>query len=65
MNDQLHDIVKDLIEVLHLQAKELERLVTHVEQVTSHLPQPPEFSVVASGLSALHRRIEKLTQPKG
>jgi hypothetical protein len=56
----LRAIVEELIEVLHLQAKELERLVTHVEQATRHLAQPHQFSVVVSELSALQHRIRKL-----
>jgi hypothetical protein len=56
----LRDIVEDLINVVHLQAKELEKLVAHVEQVTTHLPYQHQFALVASELSELHQRIKKL-----
>jgi hypothetical protein len=58
--EQLRSVVNDLIELMHVQAKELEALVTHVEQVTVHMPQTHQFSVVVSGLAALHHRIQKL-----
>lgn len=54
-SNELRAILNDLVEILHLEAKELEKLVTHIEQVTTHLPQPHQFSVVASGLSEFRR----------
>jgi hypothetical protein len=59
-NEELRQVVEDLIDVLHLQAKELEKLVDHVEQVAGRLGYQHQFSVVASELSALHVRIKKL-----
>ena len=56
--EALQKIVDDLIEVMHLQARELEKLVTHIEQVTTRLPEAHRFSLVASELSALHQRIK-------
>ena len=56
----LQIVLDDLIELLHLNAKELEKLVAHVEQVTGHLPYQHQFSVVASGLSALHQRLQRV-----
>jgi hypothetical protein len=58
--DELSAIVDELIEVLHLQARELEDLITHVEQVTVHLPEESEMSVIRSSLTGLHQRIKKL-----
>ena len=58
--DELAALVDDLIEVLHLQATELETLIAHVEQVTVHLPEGSEISVIRSSLSGLHLRIKKL-----
>ncbi|REK09957.1 MAG: hypothetical protein DWQ37_17810 [Planctomycetota bacterium] len=49
-------IVGDLIDVLRLQAKQIEKLVTHVEQVTTRLPEAHQFSVVVSELSELEVR---------
>ena len=39
--EELASVVEDLIEVLHLQARELELLITHVQQVTARLPGFP------------------------
>ncbi|HYT93272.1 MAG TPA: hypothetical protein VEL76_31425 [Gemmataceae bacterium] len=58
--DQLGTILGDLIEVLHRQAKELEKLVAHVEQVTTRLPEANRLALIASELSELHLRIQKL-----
>lgn len=58
--EELAAIVDELIEVSHLQAKELEKLIARVEQVTRHLPEANEISVVRSELSALRLRIKKL-----
>ena len=58
--DELAAVVDDLIEVLHLQARELEKLIGHAEQVTAHLPEGSEMSVIRSSLSGLHLRIRNL-----
>jgi len=58
--EELALVVDELIEVLHLQAKELEKLIAHVEQVTVHLPEQSEMSVIGSSLSALHVRVKRL-----
>ena len=57
--EELRAIVEDLIQVAHLQAKELERLVDHVQQVAGRLGDSHQFSVVASELSELLVRIKK------
>jgi hypothetical protein len=61
--EQLEAIVADLIEVLQLQAKELEKLVAHVEQVTTRLAEANELSVVRSELAGLRVRARKLRTP--
>ena len=61
--ERLETIVEDLIAVLHLQAKELEKLIAHVEQVTSRMPEADELSVVRSELAALLVRVKKLRGP--
>jgi hypothetical protein len=43
-------------------SKESEKLVNHVEQVTTHLPYRYQFSVVVSELSDLHQRIQNLRE---
>ncbi len=58
--DKLAAVVDELIEVLHIQARELEDLIAHVEQVTVHLPEESQMSVVRSSLTGLHQRIKKL-----
>jgi hypothetical protein len=63
--EQLRQIVEDLVDVLHLQARELESLVEHVEQVAGRLDYQHQFSLVASELSELHVRIKKLSPPPG
>jgi hypothetical protein len=45
--------------ILQLQARELDKLITRVEQVTSHLPEANELSVVQSGLTAPNVRIKE------
>ena len=52
--------VDELVEILHLQAKELENLIAHVEQVTVHLSEESEMSVIRSSLSGIHLRLRKL-----
>jgi hypothetical protein len=65
MADQepLRQIIEDLIDVMHLQAKELEKLVDHIEQRAGHLGYQTQFSVIASELSELHVRIKKQGPP--
>jgi hypothetical protein len=63
--EPLRKAVEDLIDVLHLQAKELEKLVERVEQVTGHLGYQHQLSVVASALSELHVRVVKLREMYG
>jgi hypothetical protein len=59
---ELRRVVHDLIAVLHDQAKQLELLVTHVEQVTRRLPQDQQFNIVASELSELRLRAQALVK---
>lgn len=61
MNVQnLAAVVDELVEVLHLQARELEKLIAHVGQVTGRLPEENAMSVVRSSLSGIHQRIKQL-----
>jgi hypothetical protein len=60
--EDLAAIVDELIEVLHLQTKELEKFIAHVEQVTTRMPEESEMSVIRSTLSGLHVRIKKLRE---
>jgi hypothetical protein len=56
-------IIGELIEALHLQARELATLVEHVEQVAGHLGYQHQFSLIASELSELQVRLKKLGRP--
>jgi hypothetical protein len=58
--EELAAVVDELIDVLRLQASELEKLIAHVQQVTAHLPEESEMSVIRSSLSGLYLRIQKL-----
>jgi hypothetical protein len=64
--EKLGAVLEDLITVLHTQAKELEKLVAHVEQVTTRLAEANRMSLISSELSELHLRIRKLRgTPRG
>jgi hypothetical protein len=56
--EQLCKIVEDLIDVMHLQAKQLENLVVHVEQIAGRVPGDNQLSLIVSELSELKRRIQ-------
>ncbi len=62
--EQLRAIVDDLVSVLHTQARAMERLVAHIEQVAGHVGGTGELSVIASELSGIHRRIRQLARVK-
>lgn len=57
----LWTIVGDLIEVMRVEAKEIEKLVAHVEQVTTRMPEDHQFSVVVSELAELQHRWQSAT----
>jgi hypothetical protein len=60
--EELAEIVDELIDVLRMQAAELEKLIVHLEQVTAPIPEEREQSVIRSTLNGLHLRIRKLRQ---
>ncbi|MBX6313777.1 MAG: hypothetical protein IRY99_12795 [Isosphaeraceae bacterium] len=51
--ESLPRLVEDLIEVMQLQARELEKLVVHIEQAIGRLPEESQLAVIASELSEL------------
>ncbi len=61
--DELRQIVEELTEVIHSQAKYLERLVERIEQSTGHVNLAPEFAVVAAETAGLLVRLKKLALP--
>jgi hypothetical protein len=54
--DVLWKIAGDLIDISRVQAKQIEKLVTHVEQVTTRMPEAHQFAVVVSELAELENR---------
>lgn len=50
-------LLADLLDILHLQAKEIERLSNHVERHTDRLLEPLQMSTVVSELSAMRARL--------
>jgi hypothetical protein len=56
------DFLSDLIETLHLQAREIERITTQLEQQTGPLHPPSEMPLVVSALSELHSRVKRFRQ---
>ena len=61
--EELRQIVEELTEVVHAQAKYLEQLVERIEQSTGHLAIAPEFGIVAAEIAALLVRLKKLPRP--
>lgn len=59
---RIPEVMNDLIEVLQLQAKQIEKLIVHVERHTDTVNYPQEMPLVVSELSALHRRMATLIQ---
>lgn len=55
---QLHEFLADLVEVLHDQAKEIERLTAHVERNSGRLLEESEMPVLVSQLSDLAARLQ-------
>lgn len=58
------NVLENLIETLQFQGKEIERMVTHLEQQTGQLDPPSQMSVVMSELSELHNRVRRLGTPE-
>ena len=52
----LWTIVGDLVETSRLHEKQIENLVTHVEQVTTHMPEAHHLSVIVSELAESENR---------
>lgn len=55
--EALRAFLEDLLKILHLQAKETERLLSHVEQQTDRLIPSSQMPLVVSELSELHARL--------
>lgn len=59
VNHSLKGIVQELIELMRAEARELEKLVIHVEQIAGKLPDEPQFAALASQLTALKARLNE------
>jgi hypothetical protein len=55
----MHQFLSTLLDALHLQAKEIERLTSHVEQQTDAMLAPSQMPVVVSELSSLVARLDR------
>jgi hypothetical protein len=55
--EELKAFLQDMLNVLHLHAKESERLLAHMEQHTDRLIPPSQMPLVVSELSELHARL--------
>jgi hypothetical protein len=60
---QIAEMLEELIGLMHTQAKEIERLIVHVEQTTGRLGHETQMPLVVSELSELHKRVRKLQGP--
>ncbi|HUY90487.1 MAG TPA: YbaK/EbsC family protein [Pirellulales bacterium] len=59
--ENLHEFLDDLLEVLHDQAKEIERLTAHVERHTDRLLESSQMPVLVSEISDLRARLRMET----
>jgi Ala-tRNA(Pro) deacylase len=55
--EMLHEFLEDLLEILHDQAKEIERLTSHVERHTDRLLEISQMPVLVSEISDLRARL--------
>ena len=55
--EMLHEFLEDLLELLHDQAKEIERLTAHVERHTDRLLETSQMPVLVSEISDLRSRL--------
>lgn len=53
-------VLEELVDILHDQAKEVERLTAHVEGATTPLPQTSQMPLVISRLSALLQQLKTI-----
>jgi hypothetical protein len=59
-SDELAAALEEFIDVTHFLVKDLEKLVAHVGQVTPHFGYDTQLSLIASELSGLHQRVQRL-----
>jgi hypothetical protein len=59
----LRAFLADLLALLHLEAKEIERLTAHVEQQTDAMLDPSRMPLVISEFSALEAQLGRAANP--
>ena len=57
--------LEEMADVLHTQAKELERLIAHIEGTSARLDYKSQMATIASALSGMHVRLKHLRQEGG
>jgi len=57
---KLAEVVEELIEAMHLQATELEKLLSHIQQVTPRMGYTSEIPAVAAEMTKLRLEMKKL-----
>lgn len=62
---KVQQLLSDLLDLLHAQAKEIERLTTHVERHTDRLLQPSQMALLVSELSELQSRVKNWQSANG
>jgi Ala-tRNA(Pro) deacylase len=56
---RLHELLADLLELFHDQAKEIERLTAHVERHTDRMLEPSAMPALVSQISDLRARLKR------
>ena len=59
-DEELRMVVEELIQTMHEQTRQLEKLVEHLGPVAGRLPEGTNLSLLGSQLTALHVRAKKL-----
>jgi hypothetical protein len=62
-NAYLAPMLEELLDVLHLQAEEIEDLIDHIEQTGARLSYESRMPLIVSRLSELQQRLLKRCQP--
>lgn len=61
--ENLAEIVNDLIAINYQLSKELEAIITEIEQVTAHVKTAGRLSIIISELTELKARMHAYTAP--
>lgn len=56
--NELQEIVRELIDLMRLETREVEKLVVHLEQFAGKLPEEHQFSSLTAQLTALRTRLK-------